>query len=150
MIRRPPSRSTAFASSGTAGDTVAMAHHSRLDKIVIDVAPADHDKEVAFWAGATGHPMARSDRHPEYHWGELPGQDIGILVQRLDEGASSVHVDIHTTDVDAEVARLERLGASRIRQVHSWWIMRDPAGLPFCVIPDSGERLTEENASRWE
>ncbi len=127
-----------------------MAHHSRLDKIVIDVAPADHDREVAFWSGATGHPMARSDRYPEYHWGELPGQDIGILVQRLDEGASRVHVDIHTTDVDAEVARLEQLGATRIRQVHSWWIMHDPAGLPFCVIPDSAERLTEDNATRWE
>jgi hypothetical protein len=127
-----------------------MAHHSRLDKIVIDVAPADHDKEVAFWSGVTGRPLARSGRYPEYHSGEIPGQDVGLLVQRLDEGISRVHVDIHTTDVEAEVSRLEQLGASRIRQIHGWWIMEDPAGLPFCVIPDDSERLTDENALRWE
>jgi hypothetical protein len=127
-----------------------MAHHSRLDKIVIDVAPADHDKEVAFWSGATGRPLTQSGHYPEYHWGEIPGQDVGILVQRLDDGASRVHVDIHATDVDAEVARLEQLGATRIRQVHEWWIMHDPAGLPFCVIPDGAQRLTDDNALRWD
>ena len=127
-----------------------MAHHSRLDKVVIDVAPADHEREVAFWSGATGQPLTQSERYPAYHWGEIPGQDVGILVQRLDDGASRVHLDIHTTDVDAEVTRLEQLGASRIRQVHGWWIMQDPAGLPFCVVPDTGDRLTDENAARWD
>jgi Glyoxalase-like domain len=127
-----------------------MAHHSRLDKIVIDVAPADHDEEVAFWSGATGRPLTQSGRYPEYHWGEIPGQDVGILVQRLDDGASRVHVDIHATDVDAEVARLEQLGATRVRQVNDWWILQDPAGLRFCVIPDGAERLTDANAQRWD
>jgi hypothetical protein len=127
-----------------------MAHRSRLDKIIIDVAPDDHDREVAFWSGVTGEPLAQSSRYPEYHWAEIPGQDIGLLLQRLDEGTSRVHVDIHTTDVDAEVARLEQLGATRLRQVHSWWVMQDPAGLPFCVIPDSEERLTAENSWHWE
>jgi len=127
-----------------------MTHHSRLGKIVIDVAPADHDKEVAFWSGATGQQLTQSGRYPEYHWGGIPGQDIGLLVQRLDDGASRVHLDIHATDVDAEVARLEQLGATRVRQVHSWWIMHDPAGLPFCVIPDGGGRLTDDNAVRWD
>jgi Glyoxalase-like domain len=126
-----------------------MAHHSRLDKIVIDVAPADHDKELAFWSAATGQRLVQSGRYPEYHWGEIPGQDLGLLVQRLEDGASRVHLDIQASDVEAEVARLERLGATRIRQVHGWWIMHDPAGLPFCVIPDAAERLTDDNAVRW-
>jgi hypothetical protein len=127
-----------------------MAHYSRLDKIVIDVAPADHDQELAFWSGVSGRPLTQGEQYPEYHWGEIPGQDIGILVQRLEHGASRVHVDIHTTDVDAEVARLEQLGATRVRRVHDWWILQDPAGLPFCVIPDGPERLDDENALRWE
>ena len=127
-----------------------MVHHSRLDKIVIDVAPADHDKELAFWSGATGQPLVQSGRYPEYHSGEISGQDLGLLVQRLEDGASRVHLDIQASDVDAEVTRLEGLGATRIRQVHDWWIMRDPAGLPFCVIPDAAERLTDDNAVRWE
>jgi hypothetical protein len=61
-----------------------------------------------------------------------------------------VHVDIHTTDVDAEVARLEQLGATRVQEINRWWVMKDPAGLPFCVVPDSTERLNDENARRWE
>jgi hypothetical protein len=132
------------------GESIAMTHYSRIDKIVIDAAAADHDKVVAFWSGVTGRPLTQSGRYPEYHWGEIPGQDFGLLVQRLDEGTSHVHVDIHATDVDAEVARLEELGATRIRHVHSWWIMQDPAGLVFCVIPDGAERLNDENAVRWD
>jgi hypothetical protein len=127
-----------------------MAHHSRLDKIVIDVAPADHDRELAFWSGVSGGSLTQSERYPEYHGGAIPGQDIGVLVQRLEDGTSRIHVDIHSTDVDAEVARLEQLGATRIRQVQGWWIMHDPAGLPFCVVPDGPERLNDNNALRWE
>jgi hypothetical protein len=127
-----------------------MGHHSRIDKIVIDVAPADHDKELAFWSGATGRPLTQSSRYPEYHRGEIPGREVGILVQRLDDGASRVHVDIHATDVEAEVARLEQLGAIRIRQVHDWWTMQDPAGLTFCVVPDRAEQLSDDNALRWD
>jgi predicted enzyme related to lactoylglutathione lyase len=127
-----------------------MAHYSRLDKIVLDVAPADHDRELAFWTEALGRPLTHGSRYPEYHGGELPGQDIGFLIQRLDDGGSHVHLDIHTTDIDAEVARLEQLGATRVRQVHTWWIMQDPAGLQFCVIPDGAERFTDDNARRWD
>ena len=127
-----------------------MAHHSRIDKVVIDVAPADHEREVAFWAAATGQPLTRSERFPEYHSGDIPGQDVGVLVQRLEEGTTRIHLDVHTTDVDAEVARLEQLGATRVRQVNSWWIMRDPAGLTFCVVPDSGEQLHDGTAARWD
>jgi hypothetical protein len=92
---------------------------------------------------------SRSGRYPEYHWGDIPGHDIDLLIQHLDDGASRVHLDIHTTDVDAEVARPEQLAATRIRQVHERWIMQDPAGLPFCVIPDDGKRLTDDKAVRW-
>jgi hypothetical protein len=41
-------------------------------------------------------------------------------------------------------------GATRIRQIHDWWIMQDPAELLFCVVPDRAERLTDDNALRWE
>ena len=61
-----------------------------------------------------------------------------------------MHLDIHTDDLEAEVARLERLGAERVRRVHGWWIMRDPAGLLFCVIPDTSGSLNDGNAQRWE
>src|SRR5215471_6549375 len=75
-----------------------MAHYSRLTKIVIDVPPADHDRELAFWSAAIGQPLTRFDSHPEYHGAELHGQGLGLLVQRLGHGPARVHLDIHTDD----------------------------------------------------
>lgn len=127
-----------------------MVHYSRLTKLVIDVPPADHDRELAFWSAAAGQPLARFDRHPEYHGAALHGQDFWLLIQRLDEGQARVHIDIHTDDPAAEMARLEKLGAQLVQQVHSWWVMRDPAGLPFCVIPERPGTLDDSNAQRWD
>ena len=126
-----------------------MAHFSRLATVVIDVPAGDHDRELSFWEAALGQPLPQFD-YPEYHGVALHGQDFWLLIQRLGDGAARVHVDIHTDDVAAEVDRLERLGAERVQQAHSWWIMRDPAGLLFCVIPDPARTLNEQNAHRWE
>jgi hypothetical protein len=127
-----------------------VAHYSRLSKVVIDVPPADHDRELAFWSAAAGQPLTQFERHPEYHGAALPGQEFWLLVQRLDQGPARVHIDIHTDDLPAEIARLEELGAERIQQVHSWQVMRDPAGMLFCVIPERPGELNEDNAQRWE
>jgi hypothetical protein len=127
-----------------------VAHYSRVLKIVVDVPADEHDQELAFWSAATGSPLGRFDRHPEYHGAELPGSDLWLLVQRLDDGPGRVHLDIHTDDLGAEVARLEKLGAERVQQVHGWWVMRDPAGLLFCVLPSRPGSLDDRNAQRWD
>lgn len=125
-----------------------MAHYSRLDKIVIDVTDSDHTRELDFWQGALGQTLTHIERFPEFHGLHLSKQDFGLLMQRLGAGPSRVHLDFHTTDVEAEVARLEKLGATRVDQHHFWVILRDPAGLPFCVVLDS--RLNESNATHWD
>ena len=127
-----------------------MVYYSKLLKIVIDVPPAKHDRELAFWSAATGQPLAQFDRHPEYHGAALHGQDLWLLIQRLDEGQGRVHFDIHTDDPTAEMARLEKLGAELVQQAHSWWVMRDPAGLLFCIIPERPGTLNDSNAQRWD
>ena len=127
-----------------------MAHHSRLSKIVIDVPPDGHDRELAFWSAALGQQLRQGDHYPEYHGAALRGQEIGLLIQRLGHGPGRVHLDIHTDDVAAEVARLEDLGAERVQLVDSWWIMRDPAGLLFCVVPEPAHSLNDSNAQRWD
>ena len=128
-----------------------MAHYSRVLKIVIDVPASEHGSELAFWSAATGSPLEQFDRHPEYHGSGLPGSEFWLLVQRLDDsGPGRVHLDIHTDDLDAEVARLEQLGAERVQQVHGWWVLRDPAGLLFCVIPSQPGSLDDSNAQRWD
>jgi hypothetical protein len=34
--------------------------------------------------------------------------------------------------------------------VHAWWVLRDPAGLLFCVIPEPAGSLNGSNAQRWD
>ena len=120
--------------------------------IVIDVPDADHDQELAFWATATGAKLARIAQFPEYHGGALTGAgDAALLVQRLGDGPARVHIDIHTSDLESEVTRLEEAGATRVEEVKgAWWVMRDPAGLVFCVVPDPPGVLTDDNAQRWD
>jgi hypothetical protein len=119
--------------------------------ISIDVPDADHDRELAFWAAATGSELAHITQFPAFHGGPLTGAgDAALLVQRLGDGPPRVHIDIHTSDLEAEVTRLEQAGATRLRQEGGWWIMRDPAGLVFCVVPEPPGRLTEDNAQRWD
>jgi len=126
-----------------------VTHYSRLCKIVIDVPPADHARELAFWQGATGEPLEQFERHPEYHGAALHGHGFWLLIQRLEEGAAGVHLDIHTDDLAAEVARLEQLGARRVQELPFWQVLRDPAGLLFCVIPEPPGSLNDDNAKRW-
>src|SRR6476469_8272527 len=114
-----------------------MPHHSRIFKIVVDAESAVHDQELAFCQAATGLGMEHYQRFPEYHGTDLPGTDVGLLVQHLGEGPSGLHIDIHTDDRAAEVARLEALGATVARSAAEgafWSVLRDPAGLLFCVV----------------
>jgi hypothetical protein len=126
-----------------------VTHRSVLRKIVIDVdgGETDHGGVLAFWEGATGQTLTHFDRYPEYHGAELPGTGIGLLVQRIGSGPNRVHVDIHTDDVAAEVVRLEQLGAQRVEEHEHWTVMRDPAGLLFCVVVDHA--LNDSNSHIW-
>ena len=47
-----------------------------------------------------------------------------------------MHLDIETDDIEAEVRRLEALGATRVQHVRDrWWVMQAPTGHRFCVVP---------------
>lgn len=126
----------------------AVTHRSVIHKIVIDVPGDALDREVAFWEGAVGQSLPQYTRFPEYRGAMLTGARIGLLVQHLQEGESRIHIDFHTDDVDAEVARLEQLGAERVEQHEYWTVMRDPAGMVFCVVVDHS--LDDTNSHVWE
>ena len=62
---------------------------------------------------------------------------------------SRVHLDIEADDIEAEVARLERLGARRIAAVKSWQVMEAPTGQRFCVVSvQRADFATKANS--WE
>ncbi|MET7882083.1 VOC family protein [Streptomyces avermitilis] len=84
-------------------------------------------------------------RHPQdpYEKATGIGQGRRILFQDVPEAKTvknRLHLDVHAEPGgrDALVARLESLGADRLREVDQgpaghWWIMRDPEGNEFCV-----------------
>lgn len=108
-----------------------MPHKSRVCNVLFDVGAADFESASRFWAGALGREL-RFD--PAERYTDLPGA-LDYMVQRVEPGREGVHIDIETDDVDAEVARLERLGAVKREQVKRWWILTAPGGTVFCVVP---------------
>ncbi|MFG2872205.1 VOC family protein [Streptomyces sp. NPDC048338] len=117
--------------------------HSALITRLLDMgaAPAEatltvHDRLAWRDLAAVRHP---DDPHD-------PASDTGlgrrILFQRVPEEKSlknRLHLDLHPAPDtrDAEVERLENLGASTLRRVNeqggSWVVMTDPEGNEFCV-----------------
>ncbi len=61
---------------------------------------------------------------------------------------SRVHLDIESDNIEAEVARLEKLGAKRIGKVRTWVVMEAPTGQRFCVVRVQGPAFDDE-ANRW-
>jgi hypothetical protein len=123
-------------------------HRSKLTATLIDVPSDVYDREVTFWSGAVGRDPGHDPDNPDYaDYGEvIPGWQF--MVQRVGAPAR-LHVDIETDDVDAEVRRLEALGAVRVAPVKSWWVMRDPAGLVFCVVRVQTGEAFEAHATTW-
>jgi hypothetical protein len=125
-----------------------VAHFSRLSKIVVDVPAERHDAEITFWQGALGVPLTQFARFPEFHGAQLADDGFGFLAQQIGDGPARMHLDIHATDRIAEVTRLQALGATVVQDGEHWTVMRDPAGLVFCVIPDP--EVDETNGQRWD
>ena len=124
-------------------------HKSKLGGFIIDCCTSDLASAADFWSRALGMPVR-----------ELPGKE-GEIYRRLDdahhglhievqkvEHPSRVHLDIETDDIEAEVRRLEGLGAKRVQAVETWWVMQAPTGQRFCVVRAESTDF-ERRASTW-
>jgi predicted enzyme related to lactoylglutathione lyase len=110
-------------------------HRSRINGLLIDCNCNDIDAAATFWAEALGrrvdpdHPGSRDN----YRMLETPQDELSVQIQRVDH-ESRVHIDIETDDIPAEVARLEKLGATIDKRMESWVVMRAPTGQRFCIV----------------
>ena len=120
-------------------------HRSRLTAIGIDVPAEAHEPTSRFWAGAFGAPVDETE--DDYRSAGAP-RGVDVFVQRLGTGDARIHLDIETDSIDAEVARLEALGATRVQKIESWWVMRDPAGNVFCVVGPQSDDFPRD-AKEW-
>lgn len=126
-------------------------HHSRLSTLVIDCQVDDLATATAFWSQALGKAVADPDQDGDGKYAELrtAADEPIILLQKVDH-PGRVHLDIETDDLDAEVARLERLGARRIAFVRErWWVMEAPSGHRFCVVRPQRQAFGP-HLNRWD
>jgi predicted enzyme related to lactoylglutathione lyase len=124
-------------------------HRSKLAGFIIDCRGDDVHAASAFWSGALGMQQRGLDGSEGENYVRLLDQQHGlhIEVQKVAH-ESRVHLDIETDDIEAEVQRLETLGAQRVKQIRSWWVMQAPTGQRFCVVrPQSPD--FERLATRW-
>jgi hypothetical protein len=124
-----------------------MPHRSRFCALVID-SDVDIDVSGRFWAAAMGREyQAPTADSPTYANLKVPDDKPMMLIQKVDH-APRVHLDIETDNLEAEVARLEALGATRIAFVKRWWLMEAPSGHRFCVVNPQRGPLGED-ANLW-
>ena len=127
-----------------------MTHRSRINGILIDCNVDDIQEAARFWAEALGRPI--NPGHPgtrgDYVMLEDRRDEFSIQIQRVDH-ESRVHIDIETDDIPAEVARLEKLGATVDRQMERWVVMRAPSGQRFCIVRVQRDGWPK-NATTWD
>lgn len=122
-----------------------MSHRSRVCAVLFDVAAADYEVAAHFWSAALGRPL---NFNGDKKYTDLPGE-LDYIIQNAEPGREGVHIDIETDDVDAEVARLEKLGAVKREKVKGWWVMVSPGGHPFCVVPVQSKSWPQ-GVTEWE
>jgi predicted enzyme related to lactoylglutathione lyase len=113
-------------------------------RIEITLDCVDLDVTAAFWRAALGY---RTEGVIEGRFVALGGAGPALTLQRVAEPKTSknrMHLDLLVADADAEVARLQALGATprtpiaRTEFGQRWFVMADPDGNEFCVADDPG------------
>jgi catechol 2,3-dioxygenase-like lactoylglutathione lyase family enzyme len=115
----------------------------------------DPDKLAGFWAEVLGWRRTFEDADEVVLEPPAGSREDGVvpdlLFLRVPEPKSvknRLHIDLRPDDQDAEVARLERLGAQRVSvgqgEDASWVVLADPEGNEFCVLRAlTAEELTQ-------
>jgi hypothetical protein len=111
-------------------------HRSRLATVIIDFDAASFEAGAAFWSAALGRErVTRSERFESLR-GRIGGEGgLYLGLQRGMDDPQKLHLDVETDDVEAEVSRLEGLGARVKARIRNHVVMRAPGGHTFCVVP---------------
>jgi hypothetical protein len=124
-------------------------HKSKLAGFIIDCQTDDLGGAADFWSGALGMPVRElpAAEAALYKRLEDSSHGLNIEVQKVTH-PSRVHLDIETDDIEAEVRRLEKLGATRVQAIHGWWVMQAPTGQRFCVVRAASQAFAAQ-ATEW-
>lgn len=124
-------------------------HKSKLAGFIIDCKTHNLQAAAEFWGGALGMEVRELPGAEGEKYIRLvdPHDELHVEVQSVAH-ASRVHLDIETDDIEAEVKRLEQIGATKIAAVESWCVMQAPTGQRFCVVRKTSPHF-EGRAKEW-
>ena len=123
-------------------------HRSKLAGFIIDCNTSDLDAAADFWSNALGLAVTSGPaQESNYRHLARTAGGMHIEVQQVSH-PSRVHLDIEADDIEAEVRRLEGLGARRVGPVQTWMVMEAPTGQRFCVVRPQSPRF-ESEANEW-
>jgi predicted enzyme related to lactoylglutathione lyase len=124
-------------------------HRSKLAGFIIDCQADTPTAAASFWSAALGMAQRALPGAPGERYIELidPDAHLHVEVQAVAH-PSGVHLDIETDDIEAEARRLEALGATRVAQVSTWWVMQAPSGQRFCIVRQSSPDFAQL-ANTW-
>jgi predicted enzyme related to lactoylglutathione lyase len=124
-------------------------HKSKLVGFIIDCQTTDLDRAAQFWGDALGMPVRGFPPGEGEIYKKLEDSQHGLHIEvQAVTHPSRVHLDIESDDIESEVQRLEKLGAKRIEQVRTWWVMEAPTGHRFCVVRATSKDF-DATASEW-
>jgi predicted enzyme related to lactoylglutathione lyase len=124
-------------------------HKSKLGGFIIDCRTDDLTAAAGFWGAALGLPQRELPGTEGDIYRALDDSQHGLHIEvQLVDHPSRVHLDIETDDIEAEVRRLEKLGAKKVHAIKGWWVMEAPTGQRFCVVHAISQEF-QQRASEW-
>jgi hypothetical protein len=124
-------------------------HKSKLCGFIIDCQTGNLDRAADFWGAALGMAVRALPPGEGETYKKLEDSQHGLHIEvQTVSHPSRVHLDIEADDVEAEVRRLEKLGAKRIQAVRDWWVLEAPTGQRFCVVRASSSGFATK-ATQW-
>lgn len=117
--------------------------------VFIDFPPSEFAVGKDFWRTATGYRLSDSRGENDQFATLLPPSgDAYVRVQRLEEGSTRLHLDVHVADPWEAAVVAEELGAELIDENHhSYVVLRSPAGFVFCLVTPDGTVVPD--AAHW-
>jgi hypothetical protein len=102
----------------------------------LDYPAGEFDAGVGFWRAATGYDLSA----PRGESGEFatlvpPTGDDYLRVQRLGDGPTGLHLDVHVAEPWTAAEAAEAVGAALVSESpHGYFVLCSPAGFPFCLV----------------
>lgn len=113
--------------------------------VFLDFPVHDLENGVAFWSDVTGASLSPwRGTADEFATLAPPRGDACVRVQRVRDGASRCHLDLHVgpraESLTIAIDRARTLGARILRRLGDLVIAESPGGFVFCLVPHEEER----------